>query len=66
MIFKCVNNTMGLSFKVIFAEKSTYGFREQCMVPPLKNARTQMHKHKRYIKTHTKLKSNEIIQWSFC
>ena len=30
IIFKCVNSIVGLNFKVVFAEKSTRGSREQC------------------------------------
>ena len=33
IIFKYVNSTVGLSFEVVFAEKSTCRFREQCTRP---------------------------------
>ena len=33
IIFKCVNSIVESSFKVIFAEKSTYESREQCIGP---------------------------------
>ena len=31
-----MNSAVGLSFKVVFAEKSTYGSREQCTRPTKK------------------------------
>ena len=37
-----MNSAVGLSFKVVFAEKSTYGSREQC-TRPTKNAESFQH-----------------------
>ena len=36
IIFKCVNSVMGPSFKVVFVEKSTCRYREQCTGPTKK------------------------------
>ena len=36
IIFKCVNSVVGSSFKVVFVEKSTCRYREQCTRPTKK------------------------------
>ena len=36
IIFKCVNSVVGSSFKVVFVEKSTCRYREQCTGPTKK------------------------------
>ena len=41
IIFKCVNNTVRLNFKVVFKKKNTCESCEQCMEPK-KNAWTLM------------------------
>ena len=44
IIFKCVNNTVGLSFKVIFAEFRTCKSREQYTKPTKKKRRRAKHR----------------------
>ena len=59
IIFKCVNSTVGPSFKVKFMFFRTYGSREQCMGPSQKNSNAQ-NATPAIIQTHTWCNPNSI------
>ena len=59
IIFKCVNSTVGSSFKVKFMFFRTYGSREQCMGPSQKNSNAQ-NATPAIIQTHTQCNPNSI------